>query len=95
MRVGKLSKDAFKPAPDSPKEERTEVKVGDEEEKQRKNKDCCFRCREKSSQRTSLHKLKRTVRNCCERCQTNNPSTVALSFPTSSTIYFRFNILQH
>ena len=28
MRVGKLSKDAFKPAPDSPKEERTEVKVG-------------------------------------------------------------------
>ena len=28
MRVGKLSKDAFKPTPDSPKEERTEVKVG-------------------------------------------------------------------
>ena len=27
VRVGKLSKDAFKPAPDSPKEERTEVKV--------------------------------------------------------------------
>ena len=28
VRVGKLSKDAFKPAPESPKEERTEVKVG-------------------------------------------------------------------
>ena len=29
VKVGKLSKDAFKPAPDSPKEERLEVKVGD------------------------------------------------------------------
>ena len=29
VRVGKLSKDAFKPAPDSPKEERTDVKVSD------------------------------------------------------------------
>ena len=30
VKVGKLSKDAFKPAPDSPKEERgVEVKVGD------------------------------------------------------------------
>ena len=39
MRVGKLSKDAFKPTPDSPKEERVEAKVGNEEKQW--EKDCC------------------------------------------------------
>ena len=40
---------------------------------------CRCRFQENLAQRSCSHKLKPTVRNCCERCQTNNQSTFALS----------------